>query len=45
MGTLSEERRDEILDLLEKNHSIREIVKKVNLTPANQRQLLKICEA
>ena len=43
--TISEERREEIFDLLQKNYSIREIVKKVNLTPANQRRLLKICEA
>ena len=42
---MPETHRGEVLDLLSKNHSIREIVKMVTLSPANERRLLKLCEA
>jgi DNA-directed RNA polymerase specialized sigma24 family protein len=42
-NTIGEDKRDEILDLLEKNHSIREIVKKVDMTEGTKRRLMSLC--
>jgi hypothetical protein len=45
MSRMPEPQRGEILDLLNRNHSVREVIKLVPLSSMNKRQLLELCEA